>query len=128
MNPNEQNIIFSWVVWHFYEMPKILFSGLNDYLWFGSNFFSIPDLISTLFSPWKRYQWSYPKGFDIGGFFNSLISNIFSRIIGFLTRTFLIIFGVIVEGMILFIGLIIILIWMLIPFLLILLLLFILVY
>lgn len=128
MEYKEKNILVSFIVWHFYEMPKLLFSIWNNYLWFGSNFFSIPDLLSTLLSPWRKYYWPYPKGFHPGEFFANLISNSFSRFVGMLMRIFLIILGIVCEVMMFFAGIMIILIWLIIPFILILLLLFILTY
>lgn len=122
MNLKEQNILSSWLQWHFYEMPRVLFSVWKDYLWFGLNFFSIPILLSTLFAPWRRYQWRYPKGFNVGEFFSSLVSNIFSRFIGAWIRVFLVLFGIVVQMLIFFVGVSIIMLWMLIPLIVILLL------
>ena len=124
----EQNIVSSWLAWHFYEMPRLIVFIWKDYLWFGSYFFSVPLLLATLFSPWRRYQWRYPKGFDIGEFFSSLVSNLFSRLIGACMRIVLVVFGIISQGIIFLIGLSIIIFWILLPFIVILLFLFILIY
>ncbi|MEK7658590.1 MAG: hypothetical protein AAB352_01870 [Patescibacteria group bacterium] len=110
-----QNIFVLWFLWHFYEMPKFLFSAWKNYLSFGSNYFSIPLLFLTLFSPWRRYKWQYPKGFDVKEFFNTLISNTFSRILGALCRIVLIIVGIIFQFIIFISGPIIILLWLVIP-------------
>ncbi|MDP2741180.1 MAG: hypothetical protein Q8O66_00620 [bacterium] len=112
----KQNIIISWVVWQFYEMPDFLIQVWKNYLLFGLNYFSVHLLFKTLFSPWKRYNWRYPKGFDVGEFFNALVSNIFSRFLGFLFRIILIIVGILGQIVIFFGGAIAILIWVLIPF------------
>jgi len=122
MNYKQNNIVVSFIVWHFYDMLKSLLLIWRDYLWFSSNFFSISFLFSTLLSPWRRYQWRYPKGFDIGGFFSSLVSNIFSRIIGLLVRIVLIIFGIFFQAAVFLIGIFVIIFWILIPLILILLL------
>ena len=114
----EDNIITSWFVWHFYEMPKFLFLVWKNYLWFGSNFFSIPLLILTLFSPWRRYKWRYPKGFDIGEYLSTFISNIFSRFMGAICRIALIVFGIITQIFIFTAGVIVILFWFIMPFIL----------
>lgn len=127
MNYRQNNIITSWLVWHFYEMPRFLVLIWKDYLWFGSYFFSVPLLLATLFSPWRRYQWRYPKGFDVGEFFSSLVSNLFSRLIGACMRLVLVVFGIIAQVIIFLIGLSIIIFWILLPFILILLFLFILI-
>src|SRR3989344_6523030 len=93
----EQNIITSWFVWHFCEMPKFLFSAWKNYILFGINSFSIPLLFKTLFSPWRKYKWRYPKIFDIKEFFSTLISNIFSRFLGAICRVILIIAGLVFQ-------------------------------
>ena len=112
----KENIIVMWFLWQFYEMPKFLFSVWRNYLFFGLDYFSIPLLLKTLFSPWRRYNWVYPKGFDIKEFFNTLISNIFSRILGAMCRVVLIIVGAVAQVFIFVVGIIIIFLWLLIPF------------
>ncbi len=113
---DDKNIFVAWFLWHFYEMPGFLVSAWKNYLSFGSNYFSIPLLFSTLFSPWRKYKWFYPKTFDIKEFFNTLISNTFSRIIGGLCRIVLIIVGAVFQFFIFVLGSIIILLWLAIPF------------
>lgn len=112
----KENIILMWFLWHFYEMPKFLLLVWRNYLLFGLNYFSIPLLIKTLFSPWRRYNWIYPKGFDVKEFFNTLISNTFSRILGAMCRMVLIVVGAIVQFFIFVIGISVIILWFLIPF------------
>ncbi len=115
----QQNIIIAWLAWHFYETPKFLFLVWGNYISFGLDYFSIPLLLMTLFSPWRKYKWRYPRGFSIGQYFGVLISNLFSRLIGFLCRTAFIVFGIIVVAIILIAGIVGILFWIAIPFLLI---------
>lgn len=89
---------------------------------FGSNYFSIPLLIRTLFSHWRRYRWSYGKGggFDIGRYISVFFSNLISRVMGAVMRTFLILFGVFFEFLIFLGGVIIFFGWLFLPVLLIL--------
>ncbi len=112
----KQNLVFSWFLWHFYEVPDFLIQVWKNYLLFGLNYFSVHLLLKTFFSPWKRYNWKYPKGFDVGEFFNALVSNIFSRILGIIFRIVLIIIGILGQIAIFFAGAIAILLWVLIPF------------
>jgi len=114
-NKQENNILISWFSWHFYEMPKFLFLVWENFLLFGVNFFSINLLLVTLFSPWKKYNWHYPRGFSIGEYFGTFISNIFSRIIGAMCRILLIVIGAIVQVFIFAFGALIILFWFLTP-------------
>ena len=110
------NIFIEWFLWQFYEMPKFLLEVWNNYFMFATNYFSLPLLFKTFFSPWRRYRWKYPKGFDAVEFLNTFISNIFSRILGAIMRTGLIIMGILfqiitaIAGIIVFIG------WILMPF------------
>jgi hypothetical protein len=110
------NLLVAWVRWHFIEVPAFLFSVWKNYLSFGLYFFSVPLLIATLFSPWKRYKWSYPNSFDIGGYVSTFISNIFSRIIGAICRIPIIVAGIIGQIILFFAGLIAIVFWVLTPF------------
>lgn len=117
MNSSQrENIIVLWTFWHFFEMPAFLVSVWKNYIFFGLNYFSVPLLAKTLFSPWRRYKWAYPRGFDPVEFFNTLVSNIFSRFLGALCRIVLIIIGCIAQVFILLAGPIVILVWVLIPF------------
>lgn len=117
-NFKQKNIIAVWFLWRFYQAPKALLLIWKNFLLFGLDFFSIPTLITTLFSPWRRYKWTYPKRFDPRGYLETFISNVFSRIFGAAIRFFLIIAGILTEVLILIIGPIAILLWLAVPFML----------
>lgn len=112
----KQNILSLWFVWHFYEMPRFLVQVWNNYLLFLQNFFSIPLLLKTFFSPWRRYGWKYPPIFQVGEFFNTFVSNVFSRIIGILFRIVLIAGGIVSWVLIVILGFLGIVFWVLMPF------------
>lgn len=112
----KDNIIILWIKWHFFQMPKFLLGVWKNYILFATNYFSLPLLLTTLFSPWRRNAWRLPKIFDIQEYANVFISNIFSRLIGFILRIVLIIIGVIFQIIVLLFGMIVILAWILIPF------------
>jgi len=76
----------------------------------------MPTLIRTFFSPWHRYRYSYGKLFEIKNNLEVFIFNLMSRFIGALLRVFFILFGIIVEILIFFIGLIIFFGWLILPF------------
>ena len=113
---NRQNIFVTWLVWHFVEVPKFLLTVWNNYILFALNYFSLPILLKSLFAPWRRYRWNYPKGIDVGEFLSTLISNAFSRLMGALMRIILIVVGIVFQIFVLLAGLIIILLLILIPF------------
>ena len=112
----KQNIVLLWLIWHFYEMPKFLLEVWKNYIFFALNYFSLPILLKSLFAPWHRYKWKYPKVYEVAEFFNTLVSNLFSRFLGALIRITLIAVGIAFQIFVVFAGLVIILLWILIPF------------
>ena len=110
-----ENIFFQWLAWQFFDVPRGILGAWKNFLKFGLNYFSIPFLLKTLFSPWRRYLWAYPKGFDLGKYFEALASNLISRILGMISRVFLIIIGLLFEIFLIFIGFFIFLGWFLLP-------------
>src|SRR3989339_1756232 len=112
----KQNIIPQWVLWHFFEVPKFLLGVWKNYILFALNYFSLPGLLKSFFSPWRRYKWVYPRGFNVAEFFNTFISNTFSRFLGAIMRTALIIIGIFFQIFVILFGFIIFLLWILVPF------------
>ncbi len=110
-----ENIFVSWFLWQFYEMPAFLLRVWGNYFLFATNYFSFTLLLKTFFSPWRRYKWKYPIGFDVGEFFSTLISNSFSRFLGALMRVFLIIAGILLQIFVALAGLIIFIAWLVLP-------------
>ena len=119
-----QNVFLQYLAWQFLDVSKSILLGWKNFLKFGLNYFSVPLLIKTLFSHWRRYKWSYPRGFDIGKYFEVFISNLISRILGAVLRIFLIIIGVLAEIFLIFAGILIFIGWLILPGLLILILIF----
>jgi len=78
----KRNIIFLWIGWYYFEMSNNLLDAWKNFLLFNLNYFSIPLLLKTFFSPWRRYKWTYSRGFDIKQYFETFISNLISRILG----------------------------------------------
>lgn len=117
---SNDNIIWLWFFWYFFEMPKEILKGWRNFLLFNLNYFSMPLLLKTLFSHWKRFYWKRGRGFDIGEYFNVLVSNLMSRFLGAFVRLILIIVGTAIELFIFLAGLIVFVGWMVLPVLLIL--------
>lgn len=116
----KQNILFQWLSWHFFEASRGILKAWRNFLKFNLNYFSIPLLLKTLFSPWRRYRISYGKGFDIGRYFEAFFSNLIFRILGAIMRIFLIIIGLILEIFIILAGATVFIGWIVLPCLLIL--------
>ncbi len=110
-----KNILMQYIQWHFLKMPKEILRIWKNYFRFYSYFFSIPLLLKTYFAPWRKYSWSYGRGLNLKRYAEAFVSNSFSRIIGALMRTFLILIGLIFELFVLMIGGIVFLIWIFAP-------------
>ena len=113
---SKQNIFYVWALWHFYEMTKFLLGVWKNYILFALNYFSLPILLKSLFAPWRKYRWRYPKGFAVGEFVSTFISNSFSRIIGAMMRIVLIVAGILFLVFVAILGFVIFLAWILVPF------------
>lgn len=108
-------LIGDYLWWHFVEVPKQIFKVFKNFLKFGIHYFSVSFLFKTLFSHWHKYSWSYPKGFDFGKYFEVWFSNLISRTIGFILRSFLILGWLFFEVFILLLGTILFLWWIFFP-------------
>lgn len=111
----EHNIISAFVKWQFFDVPKNILKGWENFLKFNLNYFSVPVLLKTFFSHWHRYRYSYGKGFNPGRYFEVFIFNMMSRVIGAVLRTFFIVIGLSVEIFLFFAGLILFLGWLILP-------------
>ncbi len=110
-----QNVFITYIWWHYAYMPKLLIEVWQNFLWFGLNYFSVPLLIKTLFSPWRRIYVGYARRFDPTQWFNALSFNLMSRGIGAIIRLGTIIVGLIIEAGIVVVGLTLILLWLFLP-------------
>jgi len=115
----KQNIFFQWLSWQFFEVSGNILKVWKNFLLFNLNYFSIPLLLKTFFSHWRRYRWSYPRELRIGKYFEVFVSNLISRILGAIMRSFLIFFGLLIEIFIIFTGAIVFISWLVLPVLLI---------
>lgn len=110
-----QNIFWQYLEWHFFDVPREVLNAWKNFLKFGLYYFSLPFLFKTIFSPWRRYLWAYPKGLDIGKYVEVFFSNLISRLLGGIMRVFLIFFCLLFEGGALLGGVIVLLGWLILP-------------
>ena len=113
------NIIAQYLEWHFIEQTKAVLQAWHNYLYFNLNYFSVPLLVKTFFSPWRRYSYSYGRGFDLKRYIDAWTFNAFSRVMGMILRTFLIVFALIIEFFVFLAGLLLFFFWLFLPIILI---------
>jgi hypothetical protein len=110
-----QPIIFQYIRWHYFEMPKNILNGWGNFLEFGISYFSTIELAKSLFAPWRRIQEGYEKRFAPTQWVEAFTLNMMSRIIGAVLRFCLICLGFVAEVFIFLAGLIVFLFWLLLP-------------
>lgn len=115
----KENIFWQWISWQFFDVPKQILIGWKNFLKFGLYYFSITFLLKNLFSPWRKYYWTFPRGLDIGKIIETVFSNLLSRIIGAIVRSFYIFFGILFEILVLILGFVFLSFWFFLPLILI---------
>lgn len=113
-------MIFSLIVrdyfkWHYTRAFGELFHVWINFLWFTIHFFSIPELIKSWASPWKRMVEPKGSGFNFEAYASYIVINILSRVVGFVARSFVIIAGLIALFLMIAVGVGIYLIWVGLP-------------
>jgi hypothetical protein len=109
------NIILQYLTWQFIDVPRQLLSVWKNFLLFVVNYFSLPLLLKTFFAPWKKYEWSYGQGFDAKRYLEVFSSNLMSRILGAIVRSFIVIAGLIAAIIVILLGLILFIGWLFLP-------------
>lgn len=88
------SILHHYILWHYTKALGEILHVWKNFFWFVFHFFSIPQLSRSLFSPWKRMTETRSKTFNLEDFAGYIIINLFSRIIGLILRSFIILIGV----------------------------------
>ena len=109
------SLFWAYIKWHYGQGLRELFGVTGNFLWFVTNFFSFKLLLKTLFAPWKRLGEHYGGGLDLGAFASTLIINGLMRAVGFVTKTLVLLVGLISYILVLIFSLFISIIWLLAP-------------
>ena len=112
-----RNIVIQYLTWHFFDTTKGILGAWQNCLKFNLNYWSVPLLLKTWFSPWRRYKYSYGRGFSFTKYFEVFTFNLTSRIIGAIMRSVLIIMGLLTEVLVCLSGATVFLAWLILPFL-----------
>ena len=103
--------MFNYIIWHYTTAIKDIFLICRDFLWFLYNYFSISLLLRTLFSPWKRLGEEKRGSFDPVFLFIDLLMRIF----GFIMRSIVIVFGILICVLFIFMTPFFVAIWLVLP-------------
>ena len=110
-------IPFAYLEWHytraFLDMLRVWWNLFR----FIFDFFSIPLLVRTLLSPWRRLEERRRVGGGVEDFFSVLIVNIIVRIVGAVMRLVIIAIGLVSLVLAIGLGIAFVLIWISAPLL-----------
>jgi hypothetical protein len=106
-----------YLYWHYTKGFKELIYNFSSVIIFEFHFFSIKELLFTLFSPFQRLQEKYSNNIlDIKDILSSFFINIVMRTIGFICRSIIITIGLFVLCITAILLPFIIIIWLVLPF------------
>ena len=102
--------------WFYFKAPREIIAIWGNYLTANLHYFSILLLLRTAFSPWHKDLEGYGRGFELARYARVAMMNGVSRGIGVIVRVSTILFGLAVETLILFAGLLFLVFWLALPF------------
>lgn len=88
------SIAHDYFIWHYTRAFREIFSVWLNFLWFVGHFFSIPQLAKSWFSPFKRITEERRQGVSFEDIAGYVIINLFSRFVGAILRTVIILIGI----------------------------------
>lgn len=109
-------LIPEYVVWHYTTALRLCLNIVTNFIWFTYNFFSVPILLKSFFSPLKKVDETYRSSFRHTLPIETIIEELISRMIGLVFRTAVIFFGVGLAFVIGLIGLAFFAVWLVLPF------------
>ncbi|MDP3734949.1 MAG: hypothetical protein Q8R39_00800 [bacterium] len=108
-------VLPSYLTWHYSRSPREYAYLWARMLWFVVHVFSMPFLLATLFSPWRRLDEKYPRQLDLGAWGEVLVVNLLMRLVGFVVRMAVFTFGVLALVFVLLGGAVGFIVWLAAP-------------
>ena len=102
-------------LWHYTLAFRDIWHVWMNTFWAVQNFFSIPLMLSTLFSPWKRIIETEGKQFDLEDWAERKVVNLLSRLIGAIIRTSVLCVGIMFLIITFTLGIFLYIFWILAP-------------
>jgi len=109
----------NYLLWHYSKGLKEMLQIWGNLLYFTVYFFSIPSLLLSLFSPWRRLNEAAQKTINVTAIMEHVIFNTLMRVIGFFFRSVTVIVGLIAVTFVIIAGFGLFLLWLVMPLLLI---------
>lgn len=110
------SIVHHYLLWHYSRAFLEIFHVWLNFLWFVVHFFSIPQLMRSWLSPWKRMVEDRGEKWNLEDLAGYIIIGLISRIIGFILRTIIISIGLICLLFTILAGFSVYIFWLAAPF------------
>ncbi len=107
--------LFRYIGWHYSSAFKDILALWLNFAWFVTHFFSMPILLRTLFSPWKRMSDAYQRR-GLTYLAETLVFNTFSRIFGACIRIVLLALGILSLCILVLALIPSLIVWIILPF------------
>lgn len=104
-----------YLLWHYTTAFGELWHIFKNFIWFVVHFFSLPELLRTFFSPWKRMTEDRGERFNFEDLASYVIINLFSRLVGMLMRGTIILAGLVTLCVLILGALLVYLFWIFAP-------------
>ena len=105
-------ILPNYLVWHYSYAFNDIKNIWKNFVVFVYHFFSVPTLLSTLFSPWMRINDRYSSKESL---VNTLIFNLLLRFFGVFVRSIFIVLGIVALLLTIVIGALSFMVWAVLP-------------
>ncbi|MFA5888609.1 MAG: hypothetical protein WCW47_01515 [Candidatus Paceibacterota bacterium] len=109
------SFIFSYLSWHYSKAFLNIYGIFSNFLWVIYRFFSIPLLLKTFFSPWRRLDSSYSQKVNLGEYFGTFVVNTLMRLVGMFVRLIVIVVGILCLIFVFLLGIVSFLAWIILP-------------
>ena len=113
---NFLSITKNYLVWHYSTAYNDIVHIWWNYIWFVNHLFSVPDVIKSLFAPFKRLQeekssfLNHPEEF-----FSNLLVDLIMRLVGFFLRTVIIFMALLGFTVVIITGFLFLALWTILP-------------
>jgi len=104
-----------YVLWHYTRAWLEILHVWKNLTWFVINFFSLPQLMLSWLSPWKRMTEGRGETWNLEALASYIIIGIISRIVGAIMRTVVIFLGLVSLAIVITGGFITLLFWAVAP-------------
>jgi hypothetical protein len=108
-------VMHDYFKWHYTHAWRELFHVWLNFFWFFIHFFSIPQLFSSLFAPWRRITEDRGDKFSLEDLAGFLIINLLSRCVGFVMRLAVISIGLLAITTTFVVGIVTYVFWLAAP-------------